>query len=277
MDKIIKEIQEELRSSILYHRATNGDSRVELLKQFYSSIDKTTMKLEVLDYGFDFIKTMENAGITVDYVELKGIIHKYKFKNIKPLIYDYLIKQHIEQSGNVCGYFHKTHNNVFAFNLDNAHKDKNTEPTSQMKATVQIMRKYLNAVGIEPLITNSGRGYHLWVRLDKPIANEKIQDFMIKINARTQVTIGDFGMDKDKIMISMYPNKDTTYGSLRLFGSKHVKNQEFSHVITKDGVLDEMQSWIYFSNYINQHTITEEQLERALVDIDETLFIRAED
>ncbi|MEG6584189.1 hypothetical protein [Dendrosporobacter sp. 1207_IL3150] len=272
MSNPIDKIYQEIISSM-----KNGYSKADVLKDFYSSMDFSTMKLEVKDYGFDFLETMEKAGIIVEYVELKGLIHKYKLKNIKPVYQKYLLEQHIEQSGNVCGYYHKTHNNVFSFNLDNSHNENNTELTIEMRTAVQVIRKYLNEVGIEPLIINSGRGYHIHTRLDKPVSNEKIQKFMISVTARTQVTIKDLGMDVAKVIFNNYPGKDTRIGSLRLFGSDHIKNQVFSHVCTKQGVLNERDSWIYFADYINKHTITEEQLDKAIIDIEDILFVGAED
>jgi hypothetical protein len=43
--------------------------------------------------------------------------------------------------------------------------------------------------------------------------------------------------------------------SLRLFGSRHVKNKVFSRVLTPQGLLDESASWEFFADYLKYRTI----------------------
>ncbi len=43
--------------------------------------------------------------------------------------------------------------------------------------------------------------------------------------------------------------------SLRLFGSRHVKNKVFSRILTSQGLLDETASWECFADYLKHRTI----------------------
>lgn len=240
------------------------ESKIELLKRFYSSMYHDTIKLEVRDWGFDFINLISKAGGTLEYGELKGKIHKYKISNMPEKLFDYFLKHHVKQNANVCLYFNNKANNVFAFNLDN----KNGESIHELKVIADIVDSYLRELGIEPLVYISGRGYHMWVRIDKPIDNKKIDEFMNKITARTIATLEYNNINQNKVDINIYPGKQTTKAySLRLFGSKHIKNDTFSMICTREnGIIDlgENYFWIQFEDYLNTKTITVEQFEKAL-------------
>ena len=235
--------------------------RVEMIKEFYSSMSNDSLKLEMKDYGFELLRLFKMSDTVLDYGELHARISKYRLSNVRPEVFDYLLYQHVEQHGNVCLYFGKQANNAFAFNLDNSKREGNTEIIQELKTTADIIVDLLNFTGIEPLVYLSGRGYHIWVRVDEPIDNELIADFMEEIRIWTKIIQKERDVDSTKVHISRYPNdNEQQTHSLRLFGSKHVKNQEFSCIRTKDGrVLDELYSWRYFNKYILDGTITKDQ------------------
>ncbi len=61
-----------------------------------------------------------------------------------------------------------------AYDFD-AHND---EPMKELKENVIKTRENLAKVGIDSHIEKSGRGYHLWVFFEEPIAREKIENFL---------------------------------------------------------------------------------------------------
>jgi hypothetical protein len=44
--------------------------------------------------------------------------------------------------------------------------------------------------------------------------------------------------------------------SLRLFGSRHVKNKVFSRILAPQGLLDEAASWEFFADYLKNRIST---------------------
>ncbi|MBP2659148.1 MAG: hypothetical protein H6Q69_2180 [Firmicutes bacterium] len=239
-------------------------------------MDRTVMKLEAKDYGFDFLDTILNpiTGTQLDYAEIKGNIPKYKLSNLHPKVYDYFLKCHIEQSCNVCGYFDKLQNNVFVFNIDGTEKKEGDELAEDVKVAGGIITKYLRKVNIEPLVVLSGRGYHLWCRMTEPVDNEVLADFILRVIVRTLATMENSGFDKKKVNISKYPHDNEQQNcSLRLFGSKHVKNQVFSHIFhPTQGALSEADSWAYFKEHMDNQSITPEHLTDAMEKLKGTYF-----
>ena len=51
--------------------------------------------------------------------------------------------------------------------------------------------------------------------------------------------------------------------SLRLFGSRHVKNKVFSRILTPQGLLDETASWEFFADYLKNRTSPLPQFQAA--------------
>ncbi|SDF86176.1 hypothetical protein [Sporolituus thermophilus] len=220
--------------------------KLALLKKFYSCMKPNILKLEVNDFGFDFIDIMRKAGVVVDYVDFKKDIHKYRIR-VSPAVYDYLLKHHIAQNGNVCGYFDDYANDLLCFNIDN--RGMSQEETYLVAEYVYI---YLKLENILPLMVESGRGYHIWVKLGEKQNNEKIYSFSRRIVGFVMDCLKDQNIDTEKVFITLYPTPGYTQGySLRLFGSKHIRTGEFSRVVLPGiGILDENESWRYFGEYV---------------------------
>jgi hypothetical protein len=242
------------------------DSRVNLLKEFYSNLQKDKAKLETYRYGFEFLEEMAAGGVTLEYGELtlSGLLHKYKLMNIPEHRLDELLQAHIMKTCNLCLYFDEAANNTFCLNLDNNYKTNNTILIPEMKFTVRVLREHLGELGIEPLVIASGRGYHLWCRFDVAIHNDRLYGFMLRLAAKSMATLHENGYDYNKIKFNLYPDlRILNVVSLRLFGSVHAKNKIFSYIHTPEGLLDEAASWEYFEYYMKNKTITEQQFAKA--------------
>ncbi|SDF41855.1 hypothetical protein [Sporolituus thermophilus] len=222
------------------------EQKLALLKKFYSCMKPNVLKLEVNDFGFDFIDIMRKAGVVVDYVDFKKNIHKYRL-HVSQQVYDYLLLHHIKQNGNVCGYFDDYANDILCFNIDS--RGISPEETYLVAEYVYI---YLKLENILPLMVESGRGYHIWVRLNERQDNEKIYSFSRRIASSVTYILQNQGIDMEKVFITIYPTPGYTQGySLRLFGSRHVRTGEFSHVVLPGiGMLNENESWRYFGEYV---------------------------
>ena len=242
------------------------DSKLELLKAFYSSLPKDRAKVETRDHGFEFLETMLSDGAALEYGEMHsdGFLYKYKLSNIPPHRLDDLLQIHIGKTCNVCLYFDDTANSIFCVNLDNNHKIDNTILIPEIKLAVQLLRDHLAGLGCEPLVIASGRGYHLWCRLAAPAGNRQIHNFLIRSVAVTLSGLHKKGFDYNKIKANFYPDprvRDAV--SLRLFGSDHARNRVFSRVFTPEGLLDEAASWTAFENHLSHKTIGQEQFQKA--------------
>lgn len=237
------------------------DSRVTLLKEFYSTMQKDKIKLESNCYGFEFLESLLSHDVKLEYGELtSSLIHKYKLVNIPDCQIDAFLQGHINKYYNACLYFNEEANNIFCFNLDNNFKENNTALIPEMQFSVDQLTQYLTELGIEPLVIVSGRGYHVWCRLDAPINNKQLHNFMLKIVARTMEALHTNGYDYHRVKFNMYPNNEIINTvSLRFFGSEHVKNKIFSYVYSKNSVLEEGESWEYFADYLKNKTISKEQ------------------
>jgi hypothetical protein len=245
------------------------DTRVELLEQFYETMRKDKLKLENKNYGFDFVNELTADGVTLDYGQLENnCIHKYRLLDVPEHRRKHLLQGHVNQEYNVCLYFDEAANNTLCFNLDNNYKVNNTEIIPEMDLAVKYLQQHLIKYGMEPLVIKSGRGYHQWCRFHKPIANQLLFDFMIRIAAKTLASLHGSNYDYHTIKFNMGPNpKVVNVVSLRAFGSKHIKTGVFSHINTKNGILNESDSWSYFKDYIVNKTISQEQFMLAYAEL----------
>jgi hypothetical protein len=242
------------------------DPRVELLKEFYGGLPRDRAKVETDEFGFAFLERLLSKGAALEYGELtlSGLLHKYKLAGIPAEFMDELLLSHVEKQRNVCLYFDDKANSTFCFNLDNNHKTNNTAIIPEMEIAVRATRDCLAGVGCEPLIVASGRGYHIWCRLDRAVENGRLYDFMRRIAVRALATLHGGGHEHKKVKFNVYPDRRTRDTvSLRLFGSNHAKNRVFSRVLTPEGLLDEEQSWAHFEKYLRTKTVTGETFDRA--------------
>ncbi|MEO6993359.1 MAG: hypothetical protein ABI273_07000, partial [Lacunisphaera sp.] len=246
------------------------DHRVELLKKFYAGLPQDRAKLEIREHGFEFLEQLLSDGVTLDYGELTltELLHKYKLTGIPPGRMDELLEAHVGKRCNVCLYFEATANRLFCFNLDNNHKTNNTVIIPEMDYALRTLRDLLIALGCEPLVLASGRGYHVWVRLESAVDNDQLHEFLSRAAVQTMAQLHRRGFDYQKVKINVYPDKRIRgVVSLRLFGSEHAKNKVFSQVWTATGLLDETASWAYFENYLGTRTIPPETFDAACAEL----------
>ena len=246
------------------------DSKLNLLKEFYSGLSKDGAKIETNSFGFDFLTQLLADGATLEYGELTlaGLLHKYKILNISKHRMDEFLKAHIAKECNVCLYFDIRANNMFCFNLDNNHKTNNTIVISEMDLAVRTIRNQLSELGCEPLIIAIGRGYHVWCRLVSAVDNNLLYQFMLRVAAKTMAALHKNGYDYNKIKFNFYPDtRNYKVVSLRLFGSEHAKNKTFSFISTPEGLLNEAASWEYLEHYMRNKTISESKFRQAYATI----------
>ena len=133
-----------------------------------------------------------------------------------------------------------------------------------MDVAVRELGLHLRGLACEPLIVASGRGYHVWGRLEAPVANERLHDFMLCLGAATAAAVHRQGYDHHQIKLSSCPDPRVQHvASLRLFGSRHVKNKVFSRVLTPQGLLDETASWEFFADHLKNRTISVARFQAA--------------
>lgn len=243
------------------------DRRLELVRRYYAPLSTATVKLETTQHGFGFLEALTRRGARLEYGELTlhGALHKYKLSGVPPEQWDELLADHVAKRANVCLYFGPAENALFAFNLDNNRREKNTEVIPEMTLAVAGVRERLEAHGLRPLVIASGRGYHIWCRLDAPRRNEEIYRFMLSQAVQTAAGIHFQGGDRRRVKFNFYPDPHTdNLVSLRLFGSDHAKNQVFSRVFTRDGLLDEPQSWDWFERHVNAGPVSAGVFDAAL-------------
>lgn len=245
------------------------DTRVELLDAFYQTMRRDKVKIENKNYGFDFINGLTADDVILDYVQMENnFIHKYRLLNISEQRRKILMQGHVNQEYNVCLYFDERANNTFCFNFDNNLKINNNQIIPELGIAVDYLQQHLGKYGIETISVKSGRGYHQWCRLAKPIANQLLLDFMIRIAAKTLASLHYNNHDYRAIKINMNPNPQFVNNlSLRAFGSRHIKTGKFTHIETKEGALNEEDSWKHFSNYIINKTISKQQFKLAYDDL----------
>jgi len=249
------------------------DTRVELLDAFYQTMRRDKVKIENKNYGFDFINELTADDVILDYIQMENnFIHKYRLLNISEHRRKNFMQGHVNQDYNVCLYFDETANNTLCFNFDNNFKANNNQIIPEIELAVGYLQQHLGKYGIETISIKSGRGYHQWCRLEQPIANQLLLDFMIRIAAKTLASLHYNHHDYQAIKINMSPNpKFVNILSLRAFGSRHIRTGNFTHVQTKDGVLNEEDSWKYFSDYIINKTISKQQFKLAYDELVKTI------
>lgn len=236
------------------------DPRIALISEYYRDLPRDRAKVETRVFGFGLLDRLASDGIQLEYGELtlSGLLHKYKLSSIPAHAFDPLLESHVEGHCNVCLYFGDRANSVFCFNLDNNHKTDNTALIPEMETAVRATRETLERVGCEPLVVASGRGYHIWGRVESPVSNAELYEFMMRASILSMACIRDEGRDHLKVKFNVYPDprtRDTV--SLRLFGTRHAKNGTFSRVLTPGGVLlDEEASWVAFGNHLRNGTLT---------------------
>lgn len=242
------------------------DSKLRLVAEFYRGLPKVRAKIETYEHGFGFLERMLLDGVSLEYGEMavSGLLHKYKLSGIPEAVMDELLLSHVNKTCNVCLYFDERQNHLFSFNLDNNHKTGNTVLIPEMELTVRLLREILTGFGCEPLVIASGRGYHLWCRLDGPVDNARLYDFMLRTMARAFLGLHQQGYDHNKIKANFYsdPRSHNTV-SLRLFGSDHAKNKVFSRILIGEELLDEAASWKAFELHLREHTISVERFHKA--------------
>jgi len=245
------------------------DPRVKLLKAFYGGLPADRAKVETYGHGFEFLEALLGSdGMTLEYGELTltGLLHKYKLARLNPLRLDNLLNAHVAKHCNVCLYFDGAANDVFCFNLDNNHKTNNTTLIPAMECAVDALRERLTTLGCEPLVVASGRGFHLWCRLESKVANERLHDLMFHASVSTMAALAQAGHDHRIIKINLYPNRRITdVVSLRLFGTNHAKNKVFSQVLTPTGLVGEEESWVEFEDHLSLRTISMARFDQAHV------------
>jgi len=236
------------------------DSRIVLLNKFYST-DKTKAKIESKNSGTEYLDSLTINSV-FEYGEFKNGIFKYKLSDLSPARFDELLSDHIATEINLCAYFNKESNNNFAFNLDYS-----ALPTNDVKIAALLLMQNLIKLEMFPLIIKSGRGYHMWCKIDEKIENTRLISFMNKLKQISIFNIKRDGFNTENVNCTLYPRVDTNDISLRMFGSNHIDTGMFSSVVTEinknDKLLDMSESWDYFDWYINNRIITKTCFESA--------------
>ncbi len=243
------------------------DPRVTLLKEFSGSFIKGKAKIEIELFGFDFMDWLLSGGGALEYGELTDtrLLHKYKIVDIPEGRMDEFVRLHVLKQLNVCRYFSDEKNDVLCFNMDNNHKTDNTAIIPEMSSALETLRTCLLGLECQPMIVASGRGYHVWLRLDEPMENRLLYDFMVATAARALLPLLVRGDNHRAVKFSFYPDINVIDDvSLRLFGSEHAKNKAFSHVFTPNGLLNEDDSWKYFEDFVRNKTTRTATLGSAL-------------
>ena len=242
------------------------DTKVSLIKAFYRGLPVNRAKVEMARYGFDFMKEFLSGGIRLEYGELTlfETLHKFKLTDISESQMDALLRAHVEKKCNVCLYFDPCENPIFCFNLDNNHVTNNTVLIPEIELATASLVKRLGELGCAPLVIASGRGYHVWCRLDAPVANTRLYQFMLTAAAGVLLILHENQLDPLQLKFNFYPDpRIFDVVSLRLFGSKHAKNKVFSRIMTPEGLLDEQASWAYFEDHLKTKTIAMPTFDKA--------------
>lgn len=229
------------------------DRRLALLSRYYAPLSTGTVKLETSQYGFGYLEALARRGAKLEYGELTlhGALHKYKLSGVGAEQWSELLADHVAKRSNVCLYFGPSENALFAFNLDNNLRQNNTEVIPEMALAVRLLRDRLESQGYRPLAIASGRGFHVWCRLESPRPNAEIHGFMLKAAVEVAAQIHFQGGNRHRVKFNFYPDPRTDNTvSLRLFGSEHAKTKRFSSVLVGDRLLGEDESWDYFEAHV---------------------------
>jgi hypothetical protein len=240
-------------------------SKIKLLNEFYSTIDREQVKIETKIHGFDYLSTLRNMAV-LDYCELKNGVYKYRLSKVKIDLFMVLLNDHLAKKINLCTYFHKENNNLFALNLDFT-----SAWVNKIKIAALFMADNLMKIGITPLIIKSGHGYHIWCRISDPVKNIRLQAFMTVLTNLIVSQMNEKGLETSDLQCTCYPRPNVSDVSIRLFGSEHMKTGMFSSIITQinaeDAILSEEESWSYFERYMNESTVTREHFEKVVDDL----------
>ena len=243
------------------------DWKVGLIKAFYQGLPLDRAKVETSRFGFEFLDQLLCGGINLEYGELtlSNVLHKYKLTNIPVSRMNDLLRSHVQKHCNVCLYFGEHENQILCFNLDNNHKLNNTVVIAEIALAARSLAELLTGIQCEPLVVASGRGYHVWCRLQSPVANARLHEFMLHAAAIVLLAVHQQGLDPHKVKFNFYPDpRINDIVSLRLFGSEHAKNKVFSCILTPAGLLDEQASWEFFDGYLRSKTIGLPAFDKAL-------------
>jgi hypothetical protein len=242
------------------------DRRVALIKAFYLGLPTDRVKLEVSAYGFDFLALMEKRGIQLEYGELTltKVLHKYKLSKITETQMDELLAWHVAKLCNVCLYFDRQANPLFSFNLDNNYAQDSGRLIPEVKLAVRTLVEKLNDLDCKPLVIASGRGFHVWCRLEAPVANDQLYAFMLHMAAGSLLALQEQGFDTNNMKFNLYPDvRIQDRVSLRLFGTEHAKNHVFSRILDGETLLDEEASWAYFQAHVENKIVTLDAFAKA--------------
>jgi len=242
------------------------DPRIGLLKAFYRGLPRDRAKVETDEHGFPFLARLLAGGTVLEYGELtlSGLLHKYKLAQVPEHRMDEHLAAHVAQTCNVCLYFNERANDLFCLNLDNNHRATSGGPSPEMEFAVRRLGEVLRDAGCDPLVVASGRGYHVWGRLEAPVANDRLYDLMLRAGVATAGALHRAGHDHHRVKFNFYPDPRTHHVvSLRLFGSRHARTREFSRILAAGTLLDEAASWEYFAAYLRDQTISLARFEGA--------------
>lgn len=228
-----------------------------MLKEFSRGLVKDKAKIESEQFGFAYLERLLSDGSRLEYGHLADVrvLHKYKIVDIIDRRMDELLQMHVAKECNVCRYFDADKNDVLCFNVDDNHKTENGAIGPELSLALSTLRECLLGLGCEPLIVASGRGYHVWLRLDEPVENEALYQFMVRVAAHALLPLLIGGRDRRAIRFRFYPDiEDNDALSLRLFGSEHANSGAFSYVLSPTALLDEAGSWRYFEDFVRNKT-----------------------
>lgn len=240
--------------------------RVALVREFYGALPTDRVKVETHAYGFGYLDSLRAKGASLDYGELTGhgLLHKYKLSGVTEALALELLQQHVASALNVCLYFRPEANGLFCVNLDNNHRENNTEVIPEMAIAVEALRRVLTELRLPPLVIASGRGYHLWVRLAERIDNTELYTVMVRACAVMMAQVQRSGGETRRIKANFYPDiRSHHIVSLRLFGSLHAKNRVFSQLLAPEGLLGEEASWDSFATHLHKNTVNKASFEEA--------------
>lgn len=242
------------------------DPRLDLLREFSRGFAPGAAKIETERHGFAFLEELLSGGGRLEYGELTAtrLLHKYRLAGLPEPRLDELLRAHLAGECNVCRYFAPAENGALCFNLDNNGRADNTRIIPEVELAVRGLRRCLGELGCPPLVVASGRGYHLWCRLEEPVGNARLHDFMIRAAVRALAGFRGTGHDRRRVKFNFYPDsRIADRVSLRLFGSLHSKNRVFSRVLAPEGLLDEDASWEAFERFVRRGKVPLRAFEAA--------------
>jgi len=270
--------------------AQNDVYRVNLLKEFYSSMRTDKAKVTIIDdkdtvqrfMHFFNIDKVKGGEVNGDRPKERMIQWEHTFDHLKKGTFEKLLLRHLWEELNVCLYFDQKKNNVCCFNID-VNKDiietaddtlKKTLKTAALETYIEIVT-ILKRFDMIPLFYASGHGYHIWLRFAEPIDNERLRKFMSDIE---RLTIYAYKIDLTKAELEkyvkyrpwvlLYPRiENITKRSLRLFGTAHVGTGEFTNIWKAEyslTTLNKEESWQYFEWYMKNRTISRQHFDTTL-------------